>query len=166
MISRIHAARWALALGLLGAAGAARAGGGPEGVIVVVNSASWASQTVANHFIQLRRIPPVNVVYIDWTGGFATVDAATFRDKILTPVLDAAEKRGLWAQTDYIVYSSDFPYAVDLTPDFPQVKFTETAQPVCSLNSATYLWNLVMARLPLIMDLHINFYKRNPPPGN
>ena len=39
----------------------AQAGGGPENVFVVVNSASWASQSVANHFIKLRDIPPVNV---------------------------------------------------------------------------------------------------------
>ena len=142
----------------------ARAGGGPENVLLVVNSASWASQAVANHFIQLRQIPPTNVVYLDWTGGFETVDGDTFRDKILSPVLDAVEKRGLWGQIDYIVYSSDFPYAVDLAGDFPQVKFVDFAQPLCSINSATYLWNLVMARIPLVMDLHVNLYMRTESP--
>ena len=46
------------------------AGGGPENVLLVVNSASWASQAVANQYIRLRHIPAGNVCYLDWNGGF------------------------------------------------------------------------------------------------
>ena len=44
------------------------AGGGPENVLLLVNSNSSGSKTIANHYIQLRNIPASNVVYIDWQG--------------------------------------------------------------------------------------------------
>lgn len=142
-------------------ADSAWAGGGSENVLLIVNSASWASQTVANHYIALRRIPPLNVFYVDWLGGFEGTDGDTFRDKILGPALDAAERRGIRNQIDYVLYSSDFPYTIDLTNDFQgRYKFPPAAAPACSLNSATYLFNLIYAKLPITMDLRINHYMR------
>ena len=41
------------------------AGGGPENLFLVVNLRSWASLTVANHYIQQREIPNSNVLYLD-----------------------------------------------------------------------------------------------------
>jgi hypothetical protein len=141
--------------------GTAQAGGGPENVLLVVNSASWASQTIANHYIALRHIPPLNVFYVDWTGGFEGTDVDAFRDKILGPALDTAERRGIRNQIDYVLYSSDFPYSIDLTNDFQgRYKFPQAATPACSLNSATFLFNLIYAKLPLSMDLRINHYMR------
>ncbi|HEV3137657.1 MAG TPA: hypothetical protein VGZ26_07125, partial [Pirellulales bacterium] len=162
MVHRRSSSRLCLAMLLVGLAGArnARAGGGPENVVVVVNAASWASMAVANHFIQLRQIPSCNVVYLDGTGGFEGIEGQEFRKRIMEPVLDAMEKRGLINQIDYIVYSSDFPYAVDLTRDFVGSRFPEQIPPQCSLNSATYLWHLVFARNPVLVDLHINHYMR------
>jgi len=145
--------------------GVARAGGGPENVFLVVNSASWASQTLANHFIQLRRIPSLNVHYIEWIGDFESIEGAAFRDRILVPTLDTIERRGLLGQIDYVIYSSDFPYSIDMTKEFPNLKFPDQARPICSLNSATYLWHLVMARIPLIVDPRINHYMRSLPDG-
>ncbi len=159
---RLFAARWLLAVLLAAGAGAssARAGGGPENVFLVVNSASWASLAVANHFIYLRHIPPVNVFYIDWTAGVDSIDGDTLREKILIPTLDTIDRRGLLGQIDYVVYSSDFPTAINLAKDFPTAKFSDQARPACSLNSATYLWNLVLSKLPIVMDFHINHYVR------
>lgn len=153
-------ARVTVLLVLLAVASPALAGGGPENVFLVVNSTSWASQTVANHFIELRQIPSSNVFYIDWTGGFEIIEGETLRDKILTPVLDAIDRRGLLSQIDYIIYSSDFPYAADLSKELSRAKFIDQATPICSLNSATYLWNLVLARAPILMDFQINHYMR------
>ena len=75
--------------GLAGAPGAARAGGGPENVVLVVNARSWASLTVANHYAAARRIPPGNVVYLDWNGDLEDIDVATFRRELLGPVMQA-----------------------------------------------------------------------------
>jgi hypothetical protein len=152
----------AVLLAVLAGASSAQAGGGPENVFLVVNAASWASQTVANHFIQLRQIPSANVLYIDWTGGFESVDADTMRGKILIPTLDMIEKRGLLGQIDYVVYSSDFPYTVDLLKDFPGFKFSDQARPDCSITSVTYLWNLLLSKIPVVMDIQVNYYMRTP----
>src|SRR5262245_20477487 len=56
------------ALCLLAVQSKSHAGGGPENLILVVNSASANSLTIANHYVQLRKIPPNNVIYLDWRG--------------------------------------------------------------------------------------------------
>ncbi len=146
---------------LLGVARTVRAGGGPENVFVVVNSRSWASLTVANHFVKLREIPPVNVFYIDWDGGFEHIDGDTFRQRILNPAIEAMERRSVYRQIDYVIYSSDFPYSVGLAKDFEgKVQFPDQATPTCSINSATYLWHLTTLKLPLVMSFDVNQYMR------
>src|SRR5471032_552704 len=72
-----------------------KAGGGPENVFLVVNQRSWASLTVANHYIRLRQIPPSNVLYLDWAGSSETSDILSFREQILRPVLAAIQRRQL-----------------------------------------------------------------------
>ena len=126
----------------------------------MVNSASWASRTVANHFIELRQIPPTNVVMVDWTRGFESVDGDNLREKIIGPALDAIDKRGLRTQIDYIVYSSDFPYSVNLEKDYAGVKFPEQIKTAASITSATYAWALLFNRSPYLVDPHINRYMR------
>jgi hypothetical protein len=144
----VDAARLVACLWAAAQAQAALAGGGPENVLLVVNSSSWASQTVANHFIQLRGIPAVNVINIDWSGGFETIEGEVFRNQLLRPIFAAMERRSLMNQIDYIVYSSDFPYAIDMNADFAGRKIPEQMRPVFSLNSATYLWHLVLSKSP------------------
>ena len=61
------------------------AGGGPENVLLVVNANSESSKTIANHYIELRKIPPTNVLYLDWTGNLEMGSAENLRNKILTP---------------------------------------------------------------------------------
>ena len=89
----------------------AKAGGGPENVLLVVNSRSDASLTVANHYCRLRRIPPSNVVDLDWPGSTDWTDIETFRQKILQPALQTAAERGLGEQIDYVVYFERLPHA-------------------------------------------------------
>src|SRR4051794_714129 len=69
------------------AARPAHAGGGPENLFLVVNSRSWASLTVANHFIHLRKVSAGNVLYLDWGSDVDVIDVGTFRDRILVPAL-------------------------------------------------------------------------------
>ncbi|MGD9722125.1 MAG: hypothetical protein AB7O59_12215 [Pirellulales bacterium] len=158
--------RWLCTAALAALAGlalvprAAQAGGGPENVFLVVNSASWASQTVANQFIALRKIPPANVFYINWLGGTDSIDGETFRTQILVPTLRTVEQRGMMSQIDYVIYSSDFPYGVDLGRDFSAARLVDQARPGCSINSATYFWHLVLSKNPLMMDFHANHYMR------
>ncbi|HEX3999259.1 MAG TPA: hypothetical protein VHX65_11970 [Pirellulales bacterium] len=139
----------------------ADAGGGPENVLIVVNSHSDASLTVANHYCRLRHIPPGNVLHLDWQGSTDSTDIDTFRQKILEPALRAASERGLGEQIDYVVYSSDFPTRIDFASDAPP---EQQKAPLlsASLNSLTYLYQAVLQRSPHYASLKSNNYVRQP----
>ncbi len=96
------------------------AGGGPENVLLVVNPRSQASVKIAKHYAALRQIPAGNVLNVPWDPKEQTTDVNKFRQKILGPVLEAIRTRGLAPQLDYVVYSSDFPWAIDLRADLPR----------------------------------------------
>ena len=96
---------------------AALAGGGPENLLLVVNPRSPASMTIANHYVQLRHVPARNVFYLPWNPQDQTTDVATFRKKILGPVLATIELRGLTRQIDCVAYSSDYPWAINAQAD-------------------------------------------------
>ncbi|MEN6558164.1 MAG: hypothetical protein ABFC54_08300 [Thermoguttaceae bacterium] len=168
---------WCLvaAIAMISAA-SALAGGGPEGLLLVVNPKSPASLTIANHYAQLRSIPPDNLIYLPWEPKRATTDVDTFRRQILLPVLQTINSRRMANQIDYIVYSSDFPWGINLDGDIqrfaakmsgPKGEKTSstTAWPkfltgVGSINGLTYLWEEVMARDQGYLDLRSNHYMR------
>ena len=104
-------------------ASATQAGGGPENVLLLVNTNSEASKTIANHYINWRQIPGINVLYLDWKGSPGSSGANAFRDGILLPALLALDERRLTAQIDYLVYSSDFPWRIELQELCPDHKF-------------------------------------------
>ncbi len=148
---------------LLAAVGPAYAGGGPENLLLVVNSASPDSQTIANHYIQLRGIPPTNVMYIDWRGSEARIDVNTLREKFLHPIAKEIDARHLTSQIDYVVYSSNFPWSIDFSSDLPEdVRKDEALQfPVGSLSGLTYLLRSVIAQDGLgYTSLTANHYMR------
>lgn len=130
----------------------ALAGGGPESMILVVNSADVGSKTIANYYVQLRKIPPANVVYLDpktWNNSSSHIDINTFRDKILGPVIEELRKRKIEHQVDSIVYSSEFPWAINFTDDLPTpLRNTQFFQnPEGSISGLTYLFYPVMQKL-------------------
>ncbi|MEX2309111.1 MAG: hypothetical protein WD738_16045 [Pirellulales bacterium] len=151
-----------LAAGTRGTTTPANAGGGPENVLLVVNASSESSKTIANHYIELRKIPAQNVVYLDWTGNKEAVPGKAFRSRILMPVLKAIEDRRLNAQIDYVVYSSDFPWRVDLQNLFPNEKLTPPFDAGASLTGATYLAPFVVSRNPAIVMPNVNWYVPGP----
>ncbi len=124
----------------------ARAGGGPENLFLVVNARSWASLTLANHFIQLRNLPASNVLYLDWTGPVDDIDLGAFRSQLLTPVLTAIQQRHLSDHIDLIVYSADFPWAVNGREEFKNFTLPEQQTPVGSLTGLTFFFASVEAR--------------------
>jgi uncharacterized protein (TIGR03790 family) len=159
---------WLLALYfLVGAGGSlALAGGGPENVLLLVNSNSPSSKAIANTYIQLRKIPASNVVYIDWDSPIEGCGAIKFRDQILLPTLAAIKDRQLGAQIDYIIYSCDFPWRVDLKPMFPNEEFANSFKPYCSLNGATYLWHYFAETNPALVLPVVNWYLAPEQGGN
>ena len=160
----------------------ARAGGGPENVLLVVNPRSVASQTIANHYIKLRQIPASNVVYLPWDPKDETTDIATFRKRILTPLLEAARGRRARDQIDYVVYSSDYPWGIKLDADLKEFNaqiqkdreakaekdgkkaaasppsWMQLFTPVGSITGLTFLWEPVLLARPGYLGLHSNFY--------
>lgn len=144
------------------AAGPVLAGGGPENLFLVVNSRSWSSQTVANHYVRLRKIPVTNVFYLDWTGDNESIDAETMRTKLLGPVLAEIERRDIGDHIDYVVYSTDFPWAVDCSAETKGAQLSQYLTPVASLNGATYLYQDFLARRLDFLLLDTNKYFRPP----
>jgi hypothetical protein len=179
---------WLLVLWGLGTS-VARAGGGPENVLLVINPDSPDSLAVANHYLASRHIPPGNTLYLPWDPKAETTDIETFRRKILLPVLQAAGVMRPSRQIDYVVYSCDFPWGIRLEQDVqkltkppeespsdkhPQAEGKEkdpeegqkkTVWPkfltqVGSLNGLTYLWQPVMAAPGGYFERHSNWYAR------
>jgi uncharacterized protein (TIGR03790 family) len=134
------------------------AGGGPENLLLIVNANSDSSKAIANHYISLRQIPASNVVYLDWKAVQGTIGAVTFREQILLPALKAAEKCHLAAQIDYIVYSSDFPWRIDLQELYRDEKFPPELFPLASITGTTYLAPLLLQKNPAIVYPDINGY--------
>ena len=136
-----------------------QAGGGPENVFLVVNKRSWASRTIATHYIALRNIPSNNVFFIDWAGNVERINMATFQKSILKPILAEIDKRRLGDQIDYIVYSSDFPYEINFSKEVGgQGKFMSG-----SITSLTYLYELIEEGNFKQLGVLNNFYASTEP---
>lgn len=134
--------------------------GGPENVVLVVNAQSWASLRLANEYVQLRRIPPANVVYLDGIADIERMNVETFRQKILLPVLQAIESRGLARQVDAVVYSADFPTTIDVRADVGDRKLPQVLTPDAAINGLTYLYPFVMRKDIRYLDFQANAYAR------
>ncbi|MDZ4819367.1 MAG: hypothetical protein SGJ20_10380 [Planctomycetota bacterium] len=150
-------------IALCGLGSVARAGGGPETLILVVNSRSQASMAVANYFVELRKIPSTNICYVDWKGSTEETDIETFRTAILTPVLKFVEQRGLAPHLDGIIYSSDFPYRITFDKDLPKeaLQRGDLAKAQSgSITGLTYLWQQVLAKDPRYVYFDTNRYHR------
>ncbi|HEX3601519.1 MAG TPA: TIGR03790 family protein, partial [Lacipirellulaceae bacterium] len=139
-----------------------RAGGGPENVLLVVNANSESSKTIANCYIELRKIPASNVLYIDWKGSLDSDSGVNFRDKILAPIIRTLDDRHLTTQIDYIVYSSDFPWRFGLRAVYPDHTFTDPFDPWASLTGVTYLLPFILGNHPEIVMPTVNWYVPGP----
>jgi hypothetical protein len=139
---------------------AAFAAGGPENALVVVNADSWASTFIANEYVAARRIPPSNVVRLRNLPDFERMNVEDFRVKILGPVLQAAEQRGIAPQIDYVLYSADFPWAIDVTADLGGKHVPKVITQPASITGLTYLYQFTMGKNPGYLGLNVNFYYR------
>ncbi len=140
----------------------ASAATGPENTLIVVNADSWASTFIANEYIAARHIPPANVVRLHNLPDFERIGVEDFRTKILSPLLRTAEQRGIAPQIDCVLYSADFPWAVDVSPDMAGKQFSKAISQPASINGLTYLYQLTMGKNPQYLGLNANFYFRQP----
>ncbi len=162
--SRCRWSCWAAALLATLLPAAARAGGGPENLLLVVNSASPDSLAVANAFATLRHVPPINVLMLPWKSGAESTTIDRFRAEILFPILRAIESRRLSAQIDCIVYSCDFPWRIDYAAEVPPqlAKAPELKFPSASLTGLTMLYGAVQSGGLAWLDPEGNDYFRLP----
>lgn len=160
LLNLASAAVLALAL----TASQALAGGGPENVLVVVNANSAGSKEVANHYVRLRDVPASNVVALDYKGPLEAASGAEFREQILQPIIEAINERGLALQIDMIAYSTDFPWRITLTAEYPaDLKLPAVMSPVASLNGATFLYGFALAKSPGMVSFDSNWYYATAP---
>lgn len=147
-----------LALVSLGFATVVQAGGGPERVLLIVNRNSADSLTIANHYVALRAIPANNLLYLDWTSGKERTPVEEFWKGILQPTIDTILARGIDGQIDYVVYSADFPWAIDFSSFLGDQKPPPQFTPIGSINGLTYLWMKTRDRDPNLMQFDANRY--------
>jgi uncharacterized protein (TIGR03790 family) len=142
---------------------AAVGGGGPENVLLLVNANSDNSKTIANHYIALRKIPASNVLYLDVRSNLEEKGVGKyFREKILVPTLNTMDERRLGAQIDYVVYSSDFPWRIELQTAMPDQTFEVPFDGTASLTGVTYLAPLMAGLQPALVRPDINWYVPGP----
>ncbi|MBC7351401.1 MAG: hypothetical protein H5U08_03500 [Thermogutta sp.] len=184
----------ALVIVLFGGMRIARAGGGPENVLLVVNSESPVSHAVANFYQSLRQIPDSNVLYLAWDPKEQVTDVDRFRAKILLPIIEHLTRQGALEWIDCVAYSADFPWGIDLRKDIERLaeehpellpparpggpsdegksaeeqasaRWPRVLTPRGSLNGLTYLYAGVLARRPdYYMSLRVNQYMRRAIP--
>jgi tetratricopeptide (TPR) repeat protein len=147
-------------LAFLGLSLELRAANGPENAVVVVNADSWASTFLANEYVHARGIPPSHVVALADLPSFETIPVQEFRQRILLPVLKAIEERGLAGQIDYLLYSADFPTAIDVSGDVSKQQPGRVLTQTASLNGLTFLYRPVLARDIRYLFLNANQYAR------
>ena len=143
---------------------------GPENTLVVVNADSPDSLAIASRYVQLRKIPTINVVKLRGITtikkhGFESSSTGAFQQEILNPILEAMKDRGIEAQIDCITYSSGFPTRINFQPEL--LKYLKNTgkkyslqlhAPWASLTSLTYFHNNVFSDRPNFLELDSNRY--------
>ena len=144
-------------------------GMGPENVLVVVNSRSADSLAVANRYIELRNIPPTNVVYLDKITIMSTADPQTispdnFIREILEPIHDAIKQRGLTSQIHCVTYSVGFPTRIKFLKELQShlaatgIKYSKPRHlSFASLTSGTF-FGLKTFKEMTLLDTDSNWY--------
>ena len=114
--------------------------------------------TVANHYVDLRKVPSQNVFYVSWKKSLAAARGSAFRKDILVPALEEMDRRKLGGQIDYLVYSCDFPWRIAYAKDFPTESFGRGSSPTASVTGSTYLWLFTKEMRKEMFGLKTNFY--------
>ena len=160
----------ALVLCLTCISGPSAIAGGPENVLLVVNADSPSSKMIANYYVAMRKIPSSNVVYLNGIAPNESMALKDFKELILKPVVAAMEERQIGSHIDYIVYSADFPTAINVTEHVIKLRKLVEDQGVefnaklflatASINSLTYYAAAVLNDDPGYLGLNSNSYYR------
>ncbi len=152
-----------LSLAVLGFVEAVQAGMSSENVVVVVNGDSMVSRTVANYYIDARKIPTKNVVVLSDVPSGLHVELEAFRDQILKPLLAEIDARGISPVARVIAYSAGFPTAVKISSHCDKLTDPTAKKyqlPVASITGLTYFYRYVLADDPGYLSFASNLYAR------
>jgi len=143
---------------------------GPENVVLVVNADSPSSKMIANNYIAMRKIPSSNVVYLNGIPPKESMALGDFKKLILEPIFAAMVERRIGGHIDYIVYSSDFPTAIQIPQHLKKLADRAEAGgvgfnrklflPTASINSLTFYAAAVLKDDPNYLGLDSNSYYR------
>jgi len=132
---------------------------------VVVNTESADSLAIANRYIQLRDIPASNVIYLKGIVDKESWNSRAFKQKILIPVLNAMEQRGIENQIDCVAYSAGFPTRIGFKPEMKTYlkqtgkKYSITQHaPWASITSLTYFHRNAFSGRPDFLELDANHF--------
>lgn len=93
----------------------------PHEVAFLVNSQSEDSKKIANYFVNIRKIPKNNVIYLNVPesifGGKSICSPENFSKYIWNPANEIIHERDLDNQLLAWVYSSDFPIRIEISPN-------------------------------------------------
>ena len=139
----------------------ARAGGGPETTLLVVNADSPISLGIANYYSRLRDVPPENIVHLHGVTTLASMDIDEFRRVIWEPIETFMVKHALEREIDTITYSTDFPYSITFTSELKRhdIPGTRYLGQHASLTGLTFFARRVAAGDPGFLG--VNHYFRN-----
>ena len=140
----------------------AAAGGSPETTLLVVNADSPLSLTVGNTYTRLREIPENHVVWLHSIPSLGKIDMKIFRERIWSPIRKHMDKLGLGEHIDTIVYSADFPYAVDFRSELKRhnIKPHKHTGRYASLTGLTYFARQVESNRISYLSRYSNHYYR------
>ncbi len=148
--------------------GNALSGGGPETTLIVINADSAISARIANAYAALRDIPPNHLVWLNNIPSLETIDVATFRERIWNPIRDFLSVHKLDEHIDTIVYSGDFPYAVDLSADIRANKLPKARYRgrIGSLTGVTFFARRVgLSDAGYLTETSNQYFRRNLAPA-
>jgi len=83
-----------------------------ENVAVVINDDSAASQTIGEHYVKQRHIPPANVVHIN-VAPDETIPRTVYQSAIEQPIAAAIARGNLQDRILYIVLTKGVPLRID-----------------------------------------------------
>lgn len=150
---------------LLAPASPAHADIGPENTVVVVNAMDVDSMTVANHYVEFRQIPSLNVIELAAVPTGNRISLEQFKTLILQPLLDEIGRRQLGNQVRAIAYSVGFPLEIDISPHTKRIaddKLRRLMTPVASITGLTFHFIHVTADSEAYLSLTPNLYARMP----
>jgi len=147
----------------------------PESTLVVVNEESPDSLAIASHYVRLRNIPAVNVVFLRGVTtikklGFESSSSKAFQREILNPILKAMKTRGIEDQIDCITYSAGFPTRINFKPERERYLKAEGKKyniqrhaPWASITSLTYFHRNAFSDNPNFLELDANNFGSSRP---